>query len=252
MLKRWARYGHDRLYAHTPDGHRLGYWDNKAGTAHLEDETYRDAFTAALAAAGLVATEPTPTEPIPLQRQSATREVPLANEDAVEALPTTHPDGDAHEPTDRAVTPPAEPEWNDLAENRAGAAVREQAHAAKAEARVKTFVARLFGVHGDERAWRLGADGEEAVAKRLRKLDDRWRTLHSVPVGAGESDIDHVVIGPGGVYTVNAKNHPNASIWVGGNTFMVTANGFRTFGTAATRPSAPAACSPKQPAFPSS
>ncbi len=42
-----------------------------------------------------------------------------------------------------------------------------------------------------------------------------------VPVGSGDSDIDHVVVGPGGVFTVNAKNHPDASVWVSGETFMV-------------------------------
>jgi hypothetical protein len=40
-------------------------------------------------------------------------------------------------------------------------------------------------------------------------------------VGSRGSDIDHVVIGPGGVYTINAKHHPLAAVWVGGNTFMV-------------------------------
>ena len=29
------------------------------------------------------------------------------------------------------------------------------------------------------------------------------------------------MIGPGGVYTINAKHHPDASVWVGGNTFIV-------------------------------
>jgi hypothetical protein len=46
-----------------------------------------------------------------------------------------------------------------------------------------------------------------------------------VPVGRGSSDIDHVLIGPGGVYTVNTKKHPNARIWIGGDTVMV--NGHR-------------------------
>jgi len=50
--------------------------------------------------------------------------------------------------------------------------------------------------------------------------------LHSVPVGSGGSDIDHVVIGPTGVFTVNTKNHAGKRIWVGGGTFMV--NGHRT------------------------
>jgi hypothetical protein len=51
----------------------------------------------------------------------------------------------------------------------------------------------------DERAWRIGAVGEEAVAKRLEGFGAGWRVLHSVPVGKRGSDIDHLVIGPGGV-----------------------------------------------------
>jgi len=38
-------------------------------------------------------------------------------------------------------------------------------------------------------------------------------------------DIDHLVIGPGGVFTLNAKHHPGARLWVAGDTFMV--NGVR-------------------------
>ncbi len=49
--------------------------------------------------------------------------------------------------------------------------------------------------------------GEEEVAKRLRTLGDEWHVLHSVPVGAHDTDIDHVVIGPPGVFTLNTKNH---------------------------------------------
>lgn len=86
----------------------------------------------------------------------------------------------------------------------------------------------MLGVRTDERAWRIGADGEEKVAAQLAELskkDPRWRALHAIPVGHRGSDIDHPFIGPGGIFTVNAKNHPGAKIWVGGNTFMV--NGHR-------------------------
>jgi hypothetical protein len=60
-----------------------------------------------------------------------------------------------------------------------------------------------------------------AVAAQLAKLGPEWRVLHSIEVGDRGSDIDHVVIGPGGVLTMNAKNHPNTNIWVGGDTFMI-------------------------------
>jgi hypothetical protein len=89
-------------------------------------------------------------------------------------------------------------------------------------------LARLLGVHTDERAWRLGAEGEVLVAARLEKLtkrDARWHCLHSLPIGDNGADIDHLVIGPGGVFALNAKHHRNARIWVGGDVLMV--NGTR-------------------------
>lgn len=121
---------------------------------------------------------------------------------------------------------PSGPTWHDLAGVRAGAAARERAIAErKAQGTVRHVLARVLGAKTDERAWRIGADGEEAVAGHLDSLGAQWRILHSVRVGERGADIDHVVIGPGGVFTVNAKNHPRASIWVGGDTFMV--NGHR-------------------------
>ena len=74
---------------------------------------------------------------------------------------------------------------------------------------------------GADRSWRVGADGEATVAEILHKLTtpsrlDRlrhrppaWRVLHSVPsgLGTGRGDIDHVLIGPPGVVTINTKHH---------------------------------------------
>jgi hypothetical protein len=83
---------------------------------------------------------------------------------------------------------------------------------------------RIFNVHTDERAWRIGADGEELVGRELfatAQRDPRWRFLHSVPIGSRGSDIDHVAIGPGGVFTINTKHHPGARLWVGAGTFLV-------------------------------
>jgi hypothetical protein len=50
------------------------------------------------------------------------------------------------------------------------------------------------------------------------RLGPEWAVLHAVPVGAGTSDIDHVLIGPAGVFTLNTKNHAGQPVWVAGRT----------------------------------
>lgn len=83
----------------------------------------------------------------------------------------------------------------------------------------------LFRVHDDERAWRRGAEGEEAVGRKLAKLDDRWTVLHDLPLNEKGSNLDHLVIGPGGVFALNTKK-VRGKIWVGER--MVMINGQRT------------------------
>lgn len=85
-------------------------------------------------------------------------------------------------------------------------------------------VARALGVSllDEERAaWYRGALGEAAVGRLLEKLPEGWTVLHAVPVGKGDSDIDHVVIGRGGASTINTKNHAGHQVWVTGRTFLV-------------------------------
>ena len=85
-------------------------------------------------------------------------------------------------------------------------------------------LARLLGISpltSDEQGWYLGALEESVVGRMLTALDDRWSVVHDVPVGSGASDVDHVVIGPGGVFTVNANHHPGQSIWVASRSFLV-------------------------------
>jgi hypothetical protein len=88
--------------------------------------------------------------------------------------------------------------------------------------RFRTFLLRTFDAKTDERAFRVGAKGEEAVGARLDRLEERgWHVLHSIPVGKGKSDIDHLLIGPGGAYTINTKNHPDKRVWVGQHAIRV-------------------------------
>lgn len=199
-VNRWKRFGHDRLYV-SAQGTKLGYWDNQTQTVHPEAPEYLEPLESAL-----VAYRSDPAARVPGQRETSA-ETPVAPAVPVESSPT---------PTRQVERP-----WTDLALNRPGESVRHRAQAERQAAPVRTVVARMLKVHTPERAWRIGADGEAAVAARLSRLPDSWRVLHAVPIGSRGSDIDHVVIGPGGVYTVNAKHHPDANVWVGGDTVKV-------------------------------
>lgn len=52
-----------------------------------------------------------------------------------------------------------------------------------------------------------GAAGEEQVGGLLDRLtDDGWRVIHDASFGHG--NVDHIAIGPAGVFTVETKSHP--------------------------------------------
>ena len=77
---------------------------------------------------------------------------------------------------------------------------------------------------GDAQSWYTGALGEIAVAGVLEQLGSEWTVLHSVPIRSADSDIDHVVIGPAGVFTINTKSHARQKIWIGGYGLLVSGN----------------------------
>jgi hypothetical protein len=52
-----------------------------------------------------------------------------------------------------------------------------------------------------------GAAGEEEVGGLLDGLTPRgWQAIHDVSLGRG--NVDHIAIGPGGIFTVETKSHP--------------------------------------------
>jgi hypothetical protein len=65
-------------------------------------------------------------------------------------------------------------------------------------------------------SWYQGVLGERRIAALLEELGPDWTVLHSVPFGAGSTDIDHVVVGPGGVFTINTKYSPGKDVWSAG------------------------------------
>lgn len=53
--------------------------------------------------------------------------------------------------------------------------------------------------------WQQGASGEQKTAKALQPLvEEGWVVLHDLPATYG--NIDHIVIGPGGVFVLDSKN----------------------------------------------
>jgi hypothetical protein len=88
----------------------------------------------------------------------------------------------------------------------------------------RSWWGRLTGaspLSAESHSWYRGAVGEIAVGQILGRLGPEWTVLHAVPVGAGASDIDHVLIGPVGVFTLNTKNHAGKTVWVAERAIMV-------------------------------
>lgn len=222
-LVRWRKFGMDRLYVNTTDGSRVGWVDLVTGTETVELEQHRAEFRRVVqeynsqAEAGLSGIDP----PFETSAQAKPQESDMAAEDA-EVVPSAQRDTSVPTSPKLSGMP-----WTDLSWNVPGEGVRAQAVALQRAAPVRTWIARARKQHTPERAWRLGAQGETAVGGQLMKLSSAWRFLHSVPVGERGSDIDHVAIGPGGVYTINAKNHPDAKVSVLGNRVVV--NGAATW-----------------------
>lgn len=58
------------------------------------------------------------------------------------------------------------------------------------------------------KAWAQGARGEEKLAAFLaEKLDDRFRLLHDRRIPRSGGNIDHIVVGPSGIWVVDAKDY---------------------------------------------
>ncbi|MEN2739215.1 DUF2510 domain-containing protein [Microbacterium sp. X-17] len=76
-------------------------------------------------------------------------------------------------------------------------------------------------LHPDAWSWYQGALGEIEVGSLLGALGPEWFVRHSVPIGADTKDVDHLVIGPGGVFAINTKHHAGASVWVGDHVLRV-------------------------------
>ncbi|MGW7434914.1 nuclease-related domain-containing protein [Streptomyces sp. NPDC054849] len=181
----WKRYGHDRLYVNLPDGTTVAWADRTTGEITFLRTGYQDAVVDALARQGAYVPSPSPD---------------------VASGPTL---------------PPLTPE-NDLTSNRPGEELRKRL-ADTGPGLLGRMLARMLRRRPDGDSWRTGLVGERRVGDELERLTRQgWRVLHSVPLPR-QVDIDHLLIGPGGVFAINTKRHPQKTVWVGDD--MVKVNG---------------------------
>lgn len=187
--RRRRRPGSDRLYVTSSDGLPLGHLDLASRVAHDVPAGYREHFV-----------------------REANAWLWQNN------LPPMAGPADVGEPAalSAGVEPPAggwDPGWEDLALHRPGHGLLEQAATARAEQGP-----------GADRPYRLRADGQHAVAEAVAKLTRpsglrrgrgaRWRILHSVPMAFAEGDVvlDHVLIGPPGIFVIEVENVPGGRV----------------------------------------
>ncbi|MEV6777082.1 nuclease-related domain-containing protein [Streptomyces syringium] len=193
-VSRWRNYGHDRLYVNLPDGTAVAWADCRSGKVTvLVAEHHQEAL--ALLKPRL-ADLPAPAAPAPKQPPEAKRARPKP----------------VSRPTPRKLPPLTSPD--DLALNRPGSGIREMLRS-KGPSRVRRMLDRLLRRKTEWDSWFKGLAGERIAGAELDRLRAQgWKVLHSIQL-AGGGDIDHLLVGPGGVFTVNTKNFQGKSVWVG-------------------------------------
>jgi hypothetical protein len=250
---RWKRLGKDRLYVNASDGHWIGWLDLSTGERLVARPAMHSAFDQAIdswKAEQLLASEPRATSecasittlaPAPSEakqpggRSSVASIVSLKrrklqsppSEEAERAEAHGADDGEgATRPARLSVLVGAGGTRSDAAGNArrlgglAGASRRRSGLAGTRRSRLL-----VAGAGNGDGPWRAGENGERLVARELAKLAAGWHVLNAIPLGQRGADVDHVVIGPAGVFVLNAKQHLGAKIWVTGNQILV--NGHR-------------------------
>ncbi len=199
QVSAWKRYGHDRLYVNRPDGEKVAWLDRKTGHITFLEDGPHDAALEALA--------------------------PYLNEEPhgnSQRARTAQHESPPRPPTSPSVStmPQLLSPADDLALNRPGEALRAKVRELSPSL-LERLIALLLGRRTEADSWRAGLVGERIVAAELRRLYARgWQVLHSIPLPR-EVDIDHLLIGPGGVFTINTKNHRGKSVWVGDDVVKV-------------------------------
>ncbi|MCC2335476.1 NERD domain-containing protein [Cellulomonas wangsupingiae] len=66
-----------------------------------------------------------------------------------------------------------------------------------------------------------GERGSPVGARLDRLADDGWQAVHDVPLGRQGSVVEHLLVGPGGIYTITERRHPGSDVRVAARTIHV-------------------------------
>ncbi|MFC8270421.1 nuclease-related domain-containing protein [Streptomyces cinereoruber] len=199
-LNTWKRHGKDRLYVNLPDGTAVAWADRATKVVTVKIQKYQDEALALLrkSLGDGVTIDSTRAGAAPSTSSAHARQ------------PMTSPQS---RPPGPAPLPPLSPS-EDLARNSPGAGLI-QMMAARGPSTVERWKAKLLRQPSDWDSWYTGLEGERRVGRELKRLSRLgWRVLHGIEKSNG-GDIDHLLIGPGGVFCINTKTHRGASVWVG-------------------------------------
>lgn len=187
-VTRWKRHGHDRWYANLPDGTAVGWADVRTGDITVLVGEYRDDVIAVL-------THYLRNNPEPVLSQGV-------------------PEAEA-----RPMLPPLTPA-DDLSTNRPGESLRDLLDKS-GPGLIERVISQLLRRPTEWDSWRKGLAGEWRVGAELNRLARHgWRVLHSIPL-ADKVDVDHLLVGPGGVFSINTKHHHDKAVWVGDDAVKV-------------------------------
>jgi hypothetical protein len=99
----------------------------------------------------------------------------------------------------------------------------------------RSRLARFFGqspLTPETKPMFRAAVGELLVGDMLDNLGPRWDVLHVVPIEGGAKDIDHLVIGPPGVFAIVTENFPGQEVKLNGDALVVGSQQFDEIATA--------------------
>ncbi len=114
----------------------------------------------------------------------------------------------------RCVDCAIEPTYPTASEAGASARREYERRRVRREKRIRTSHPKIGGLvlaFSDEpqstKAWERGALGEEQLARRLTELPDSFRVLHDRRIRGTRANIDHLAVGPTGVWVIDAKRY---------------------------------------------